>query len=107
MWECKTDFLMLDAMHGTQIQWPHYLIPPPHCFVAAMHALAEFGQAAHTAYKGGLGPQQARQLRSWTQQSLALRPPPGGAPGSSWTNSESAAAELFRWARMPSQLSAD
>ena len=63
---------------------------------AAMHALAEFGQAAHTLYKGGLGPQQAKQLRSWTQQSLALRPPAGGAPTGNWTNSEAAAEELFR-----------
>lgn len=31
-----------------------------------MHELAEMGQAAHAAYKGGLAPSQARQLRAWT-----------------------------------------
>ena len=62
-----------------------------------MHALAEFGQAAHTAYKGGLGPKQARQLRSWTQQSLNVRPPADGVPAGSWASSEAAAEELFRW----------
>ena len=60
---------------------------------ADMHALAESGEAAHTAYKGGLRPQQARRLRFWAQHSLELRSTdrPGG-----WTSSEEAARELFR-----------
>ena len=58
-----------------------------------MHALAESGEAAHTAYKGGLRPQQARRLRFWAQHSLELR---AAEREGGWTSSEAAAQELFR-----------
>lgn len=38
--------------------------------VAAMHRLAESGEAAHAAYKGGLDATQARQLQDWTESLL-------------------------------------
>ncbi len=60
---------------------------------ADMHALAESGEAAHTAYKGGLRPQQARRLRFWAQHSLELR---SAERSSGWTSCEAAARELFR-----------
>ena len=60
---------------------------------AGMHALAESGEAAHTAYKGGLRPQQARRLRFWAQHSLELR---SADRAGGWTSSEAAARELFR-----------
>ena len=61
---------------------------------AEMHALAESGEAAHTAYKGGLRPQQAQRLRFWAQHSLELR---SAERSSGWTSSEAAARELFRY----------
>lgn len=54
---------------------------------AAMHARAESGQAAHTAYKGGLDAAQMQHLRLWTgalQQTtglLCVEPLGGGGAG--------------------------
>ncbi|KAK9842544.1 hypothetical protein WJX81_005255 [Elliptochloris bilobata] len=78
----------------------------------SMHEAAESGEAAHTAYKGGLLAGQAARLSDWTQ---ALQPPPGqhdlpcaradgdaaaGSGGLAPTypvpDGEAAAVELFR-----------
>ena len=63
-----------------------------------MHELAESGDAAHAAYKGGLGALQANKLQSWTRTLRALPPaalvdehhPP------EWSNHAAAAEQLFR-----------
>lgn len=49
----------------------------PLCCPQGMDERAEKGDAAHTAYKGGLDSRQARQLQAWTrelQHRLAVRP---------------------------------
>ncbi len=48
--------------------WPIRMPPRP---AAAMHERAERGEAAHTAYKGGLDVVQARQLKACTDALLA------------------------------------
>lgn len=40
---------------------------------AAMHAAAEHGHAAHTAYKGGMTPQQTAALAAWSAHARSLR----------------------------------
>ncbi|KAL0049608.1 hypothetical protein WJX82_005847 [Trebouxia sp. C0006] len=62
-----------------------------------MHELAESGDAAHAAYKGGLDALQANKLQSWTLTLRALPPaalvdehhPP------EWSNHAAAAEQLF------------
>ncbi|KAL0024788.1 hypothetical protein WJX79_007329 [Trebouxia sp. C0005] len=62
-----------------------------------MHELAESGDAAHAAYKGGLDALQANKLQSWTHTLRALPPaalidehhPP------EWSNHAAAAEQLF------------
>ncbi|KAK9817892.1 hypothetical protein WJX72_003848 [[Myrmecia] bisecta] len=72
----------------------------------SMHELAESGEAAHAAYKGGLDAGQARRLQTWTEslqqslQQMAAAPgwqAEGGRTASRlWQDAEAAAEELFR-----------
>ncbi|KAL0022060.1 hypothetical protein WJX77_011849 [Trebouxia sp. C0004] len=62
-----------------------------------MHELAECGDAAHAAYKGGLDALQANKLQSWTHTLGAL--PPAALvdehPPPKWSNRAAAAEQLF------------
>ena len=63
-----------------------------------MHELAESGDAAHAAYKGGLDVLQASKLQSWTRTLRALPPaaPLDDEHPPQWSNHAAAAEQLFR-----------
>ncbi len=67
-------------------------------FMTGMHELADSGDAAHAAYKGGLDALQANRLQSWTHTLRALPPatPLDQHRPQEWSNQAAAAEQLFR-----------
>ena len=62
-----------------------------------MHELAESGNAAHAAYKGGLDALQANRLQAWTRTLRALPPATQDEPHPlEWSNQAAAAEQLFK-----------
>lgn len=82
---------------------------------AGMDQRAESGDAAHTAYKGGLDSQQARQLQTWTQELQRRLSPPApqlqlpqpAATATSSTPGEAAAAAAAAAAAQDAESAAE